>query len=124
MTPISIAGWIIGAIGTIGGAVFYLRFTATKANIEGKNETIKTQDDQLTALKDEVVRVNTEMTGYKKQAEALQEIAQQTPQIVMLTKAITKLTESIQKQHAENLKERKAIAEILNNIVANSGEKK
>lgn len=112
-----IFGYIIGVIGSVGGAVFYLRYTATKANIEGKNETIKTQNDQIDAYKDEVTRITIDREGYKKQAEALRDIAQQTPQIVELTKAITKLTGSINKQHTENIRERKQTAEILQKLL-------
>lgn len=110
-------GWVVGIIGTVGGAIFYLKFTATKANIDGKNETIKTQNDQIDALKEEVIRMSAEAQSYKKQAEALRDIAQQTPQIIDLTNAITQLTKTIHKQHTENIKERKEIAKILSNIV-------
>jgi cell division protein FtsL len=112
-----IFGYITGAIGLIGGSVYYLRFTATKANIEGKNETIETQNGQLDALKDEVVRLNIDRESYKKQADALRDVAQQTPQIIQLTKAITNLTVSINKQHTENTKERQQTTQILKQLL-------
>lgn len=110
-------GYITGAIGLVGGAVFYLRYVATKANIEGKNETISTQNNQIDALKEEVHRVTVSEQSFKKQAEALREVAQQTPQIIELTKAITKLTGSINKQHVENTRERKQTADILSKLL-------
>lgn len=112
-----IFGYITGAIGLVGGSVYYLRFTATKANIEGKNETIDTQNGQIDALKEEVTRLTISEQSYKKQAEALRDIAQQTPQIIQLTKAVTNLTQSINKQHTENIKERKQTTQVLQQLL-------
>lgn len=114
---IELAGYIIGSVGAIIASVYWLKYTATKANIEGKNETISTQNGQIEAFKDEIQRVTISEQSYKKQAEALREIAQQTPQIVALTQAITQLAGSIQKQHAENSKDRKQTTEILKKLL-------
>lgn len=110
-------GYVLSAVALIVTTIFYLRYTATKANIDGKNETIKTQVDQIEALKEEVTRKSSEAEGYKKQAEALREIAQQTPQIILLTESITKLTDSIQRQHSEDMRERKAMTAILEKLI-------
>lgn len=95
---------VVGAIGIIGGAVFYLRYTATKSNLEGKDETIdtlKTNRDEwknkAQELEKEVIHLRAEKASLEGEAKTLREIATQTPEILALTKAVTSLTKTVER---------------------------
>lgn len=88
---------IIGVLGVIAGAAFYLKFTATKSNMEGKDETIDTlkgnRDEwknKAGELEKEVKALRDEKAGLQGENKTLREIATQTPEILELTKIVTK----------------------------------
>ena len=87
---------IIGLISTIGLAAFYLKFTATKSNLEGKDETIETLEKSRDAYKERNVELEKIVAGLQAENKSLREIATQTPEILQLTKVVT---ESVQAQN-------------------------
>lgn len=87
---------IIGLISTIGLAAFYLKFTATKSNLEGKAETIETLEKSRDAYKERNVELEKIVAGLQAENKSLREIATQTPEILQLTKVVT---ESVQAQN-------------------------
>lgn len=91
---ISIFGGVIGFIGLIAGAVFYVRFTATKSNLEGKDETIDTLEKSRDTYRDRSNELEKEVAGLRAENKALREIATQTPEIIQLTKVVSTSVES------------------------------
>lgn len=87
---------IIGLISTIGLAAFYLKFTATKSNLEGKDETIETLEKSRDAYKERNVELEKIVAGLQAENKSFREIATQTPEILQLTKVVT---ESVQAQN-------------------------
>lgn len=87
---------IIGLISTIGLAAFYLKFTATKSNLEGKDETIETLEKSRDAYKERNVELEKIVASLQAENKSFREIATQTPEILQLTKVVT---ESVQAQN-------------------------
>ncbi len=87
---------IIGLISTIGLAAFYLKFTATKSNLEGKDETIETLEKSRDAYKERNVELEKIVAGLQAENKSFRKIATQTPEILQLTKVVT---ESVQAQN-------------------------
>lgn len=80
---------IIGLVSTIGLATFYLKFTATKSNLEGKDETIETLEKSRDAYRERNVELEKQVAGLTAANQSLREIATQTPEILQLTKIVT-----------------------------------
>ena len=80
---------IIGLVSTIGLAAFYLKFTATKSNLEGKDETIETLEKSRDAYRERNVELEKQVAGLTAANQSLREIATQTPEILQLTKIVT-----------------------------------
>jgi len=102
---VEILNWILAAVAVItslGGSAFYLRYTATKANLDGKDETINTLDRQLEAVRTERDSLLVENSSLKTTNSALQGIATQTPAIIELTESVTKLTSSFAHHQEQN----------------------
>ena len=87
---------IIGLVSTIGLAAFYLKFTATKSNLEGKDETIETLEKSRDTYKERNVELEKQVAGLVAENKSLRDIATQTPEILQLTKVVT---ESVQAQN-------------------------
>lgn len=102
MELFSAAGTIIGVIGIIAGAAFYLKYVATKANIDGKDETISTLERQRDATKEENVTLLSQVSELTGENRTLKTIATQTPEIRSLTAAVTKMAETSAKQGKQN----------------------
>lgn len=117
MTFEQILGWIFGTLGTLASAIFYLRYVATKANIEGKNETIDTLSRSNNAFQEENERVTKENNELKGQVTALQQIVTNTPEIIKLTRSVAKLTESVARQHKDTSAQNKGITALLSELV-------
>lgn len=80
---------IIGLVSTIGLAAFYLKFTATKSNLEGKDETIETLEKSRDVYRERNVELEKQVAGLTAANDSLREIATQTPEILQLTKVVT-----------------------------------
>ena len=80
---------VVSIIGVLGTAAFYLLYVATKANREGKDETIDTLEKSRNAYRDRNEELEKETAGLKAENKALREIATQTPEILNLTKVVS-----------------------------------
>lgn len=80
---------VLSVIGILGTAAFYLLYVGTKANREGKDETIETLEKSRNAYRDRNEELEKETAGLKAENKALREIATQTPEILNLTKVVT-----------------------------------
>lgn len=85
---------VMGFVGLIAGAVFYVRFTATKSNLEGKDETIETLEKSRDVARDRVAELEKQNAGLQAENKALREIATQTPEILELTKVVSTSVEA------------------------------
>lgn len=117
MDYITLIGYIVGAPSIIVAAIYYLRFIATKANIDGKNETINTLTKSNEAYSDENERITKENNELKGQVQALQQIVTNTPEIIKLTRSVTVLTESVARQHKETSAQNQGITVLLTELV-------
>lgn len=108
---------ITTVIAIIGGAVFYLKFTATKANIDGKNETIVTLEKSKEVTEDENKRLLAENIALKGQNVVLQGMATQTPEIVKLTESVTRLADGVAKQQKSFSTQNEKTIELLTQLV-------
>lgn len=86
---ISLVAGIVGIVGVLGAAVFYLKFTATKSNLEGKDETIETLEKSRNAYRDRNEELEKELAAKTAENTTLREIATQTPEILALTAVVT-----------------------------------
>lgn len=117
MDIMAILGYIVGVPSIIASAIFYLRYVATKANIEGKNETINTLTRSNDAYQEENERYTRENNELKGQVTALQQIVTNTPEIIKLTKSVAKLTESVARSSKETTAQNKNITTLLTELV-------
>lgn len=85
---ISFAAGVLGLVGLVGGAVFYLKFTATKSNLDGKDETIETLEKSRDTHRSHAQELEGKLVGLEAENKTLREIATQTPEIIQLTKAV------------------------------------
>lgn len=97
MQYISIFSGLVGFVGLLAGAGFYIKYTATKANLEGKDETIETLTKSRDEFRNEALGSREKIAAFEAETKVLREIATQTPEIVTLTKAVTKLTATVEK---------------------------
>lgn len=86
---ISLVAGIVGIVGVLGAAVFYLKFTATKSNLEGKDETIETLEKSRNAYRDRNEELEKQCAATAAENKVLREIATQTPEILQLTAVVT-----------------------------------
>lgn len=101
---ISFFAGFLGFIGLIAGSIFYIKFTATKANLEGKDETIETLKSNRDEWKNkaqeteaENVTLRADKSKLEGEVKTLRELATQTPEILALTKAVTSLTKTVER---------------------------
>lgn len=93
---LGIFGTITGVLGIVAGGGFYLKYTGTKANLDGKDETIETLSRQRDAYRDENETLRSDVSRFKGENEVLKRVATQTPEIIALTKAVTRLTSTVE----------------------------
>ena len=86
---LTIISAIIGVTGGLGVAVFYLKYTATKSNLEGKDETIETLEKSRNAYRDRNEELEKQCAATAAENKVLREIATQTPEILSLTAVVT-----------------------------------
>jgi len=86
---ISLVAGVLGVTGVLGAAVFYLKFTATKSNLEGKDETIETLEKSRNAYRERNEELEKALAAATAENKTLREIATQTPEILSLTAVVT-----------------------------------
>jgi len=84
---------VVGVVGLIAGAAFYLRYTGTKANLDGKDETIETLKANRDEWKNKAQELEKEAISLRAETKSLREIATQTPEILTLTATVNKSIE-------------------------------
>lgn len=109
---------IVGLGGSIIGAGFYLKFVATKANIEGKDATIATLEKQMEVTRSDNDALTKENAELKGENRTLRDIATQTPEIVKLTESVTHLSHSMTTATSQQTKILKTVVSLLEGIKA------
>ena len=95
-----ITGGIVGVV----GAIFTVRSSLIKSNLDALKElltTVTAQRDNAEEARDKAKTERDdalqEVARLQGENKTLREIATQTPEIINLTKAVTKLTEKVEK---------------------------
>ena len=113
MEWLNIVTTVAAVIGIVVGSAGYLKYVATKANIDGKDQTIDTLQRQKDAEHSENVSLREENAQLKGENKTLREIATQTPEIIKLTESVTHLTDSVNTQSNQTAKAFKDLVALL-----------
>ena len=117
MDILSLGGTVLGIIGLIAGAAFYLKYIATKANIDGKDETIATLERQRDATKEENISLTAQVSELVGENRTLKSIATQTPEIKNLTVAVTKMAEGSSRQAKQAAQANATVIKLIKDLI-------
>lgn len=95
MDFVQIIGFIVGGGGALAAAGFYLKFSATKGNIDGLKATIEIVTGQKNAAMEENVTLRAKVSELTGENRTLKSLATQTPEIIKLTESVTHLSDSM-----------------------------
>ena len=95
MDFMQIIGFIVGGGGALAAAAFYLKFSATKGNIDGLNATVEIVSRQRDAANSENIELRAKVSELTGENRTLKSLATQTPEIIKLTESVTHLSDSM-----------------------------
>lgn len=95
MNILDILGYIVGIGGGFAAAAFYLKFSATKGNIDGLKATVEIVTGQKNAAMEENVTLRAKVSELTGENRTLKSLATQTPEIIKLTESVTHLSDSM-----------------------------